>query len=33
MDTGYTGYLAHEYSPVNKDAMASLDEAIRICDV
>ncbi len=32
VDTGYTGYLAHEYSPV-KDAMTSLDEAIRICDV
>mgnify|MGYP004702524895 CR=1 FL=1 len=32
VDLGYNGYLAHEYSPV-KDAIASLDEAIRICDV
>ena len=32
LDTGFTGYLAHEYTPV-KDAMTSLDEAIRICDV
>jgi hydroxypyruvate isomerase len=32
VDTGYTGYLAHEYSPT-KEALASLDEALRICDV
>ncbi len=32
VDTGYTGYLAHEYSPT-KDALTCLDEAIRICDV
>ena len=32
VDTGYTGYFAHEYSPT-KDPIASLDEAIRICDV
>ena len=30
--TGYTGFLCHEYSPL-KDALKSLDEAIRICDV
>jgi hydroxypyruvate isomerase len=32
VDAGFTGYLAHEYTPL-KDPMASLDEAIRICDV
>lgn len=32
VDSGFTGYLAHEYSPL-KDPMTSLDEAIRICDV
>jgi hydroxypyruvate isomerase len=32
VDLGFTGYFAHEYSP-RKDAMTSLDEAIRICDV
>jgi len=32
VETGYAGYLAHEYSP-KRDAKASLAEAIRICDV
>ncbi len=32
VDAGYTGYLAHEYSPT-KDPLTSLDEALRICDV
>jgi hydroxypyruvate isomerase len=32
VDTGYTGYFAHEYSPT-KEAIPSLEEAIRICDV
>jgi hydroxypyruvate isomerase len=32
VDTGYTGYLAHEYSPVG-DPLRGLEEAIRICDV
>ncbi len=31
-DLNFTGYLAHEYSP-QRDPVASLDEAIRICDV
>jgi hydroxypyruvate isomerase len=31
-DLKFTGWLAHEYSPL-KDALASLDEALRICDV
>ena len=30
--TGFTGWLSHEYSPT-KDALKSLEEAIRICDV
>jgi hydroxypyruvate isomerase len=32
VDSGFTGYLAHEYSPT-KDAISSLDEALRTCDV
>jgi hydroxypyruvate isomerase len=32
VDTGYQGYLCHEYSPT-KDALGMLDEALRICDV
>jgi hydroxypyruvate isomerase len=32
VDAGYTGYLAHEYSPV-KDPIESLNRAIEICDV
>jgi hydroxypyruvate isomerase len=32
VDAGFTGILAHEYSP-KKDPLTSLEEAIRICDV
>ena len=32
VDLGFTGYFAHEYSPL-KDPMASLEQAIRTCDV
>jgi len=32
VDTGYTGYLAHEYSPVG-DPTKGIEEAVRICDV
>jgi hydroxypyruvate isomerase len=32
VDLGFTGYFAHEYSPL-KDPLASLDQAIRTCDV
>jgi len=32
VDLNFTGYLAHEYSPV-RDALKSLDQAISICDV
>jgi hydroxypyruvate isomerase len=30
--TGYTGWLAHEYTP-RGDALAGLEEAFRVCDV
>ncbi|HWB82956.1 MAG TPA: TIM barrel protein [Bryobacteraceae bacterium] len=32
VDTGFTGYLAHEYNPT-RDPLTSLEEAIRTCDV
>jgi hydroxypyruvate isomerase len=32
VDTGYTGYLAHEYGPLG-DPLRGLEEAVRICDV
>jgi hydroxypyruvate isomerase len=32
VETGYTGYVAHEYSPT-KDAIPSLIQAIKACDV
>ncbi len=32
VEAGFTGYLAHEYSPL-RDPIKSLDEAIGICDV
>jgi len=32
-DIGYTGYLAQEFMPKNKDPLASLKEAIAICSV
>jgi hydroxypyruvate isomerase len=31
-DTGFTGYLVHEYSPT-RDPLASLEETLKICDV
>jgi len=31
-DTGYTGYLAHEYSPLG-DPVKGIEEATRVCDV
>ena len=31
-DTGYTGYVAHEFLPT-RDPLASLAEAVRLCDV
>jgi hydroxypyruvate isomerase len=32
VEAGFTGYLAHEYSPL-RDPLVSLEQAIRICDV
>ena len=32
-DTGFKGYVAQEFIPTRKDKIASLEEAIRICDV
>lgn len=32
IETGYTGYIAHEFVPV-RDALRSLAEAVRLCDV
>jgi hydroxypyruvate isomerase len=31
--TGYTGYVAQEFMPADKDPVASLKNAIKICDV
>lgn len=31
-ETGYQGFVSHEYNP-KRDAVASLEQAIRICDV
>ncbi len=34
VDTGYTGYMSHEYSPsAGKDALTVLDQMLTICDV
>ncbi len=33
LETGYTGYLSHEYSPTTPDALKTLDEMMAICDV
>jgi hydroxypyruvate isomerase len=32
LDTGYKGYVTHEYSPV-KDALTSLDRILAMCDI
>ena len=32
VDAGYQGYVSHEYGPT-RDAVASLEQAVRICDV
>jgi hydroxypyruvate isomerase len=31
-DTGFTGYLAHEFMP-SRDPLTSLRQAVRLCDV
>jgi hydroxypyruvate isomerase len=33
LDSGFNGYVGQEFIPRSKDAMASLAEAVRICDV
>jgi hydroxypyruvate isomerase len=33
VDTGYTGFLSHEYSPTTPDPLKTLDEMMAICDV
>lgn len=33
LETGYTGYVAHEFIPTWNDPMKALDHAISICDV
>ncbi len=32
VETGYQGYVAHEYTPV-RDPLASLRQAVETCDV
>ena len=33
VDTGFTGYYAHEFIPRSKDVVASLTKAAQLCDV
>ena len=33
LSTGYKGYVAQEFIPAKKDALASLEQGVRICDV
>jgi hydroxypyruvate isomerase len=33
LQTGFKGYVAQEFIPADKDPMASLAAAIKICDV
>ncbi|EOZ93207.1 Hydroxypyruvate isomerase [Indibacter alkaliphilus LW1] len=33
LDTGYTGYFCQEFIPTKTDKIASLEEAIKICDL
>jgi hydroxypyruvate isomerase len=32
-DTGYKGYIGQEFVPARKDKMASLEQAVKICDI
>jgi hydroxypyruvate isomerase len=32
VDTGYRGYVGQEFTPKNKDALESLEQAVKICD-
>jgi hydroxypyruvate isomerase len=33
VETGFDGYVAQEFIPTNKDQIAALAEAVKICDV
>ena len=33
VETGYKGYVAHEFIPVAQDKIASLRQAVNVCDV
>jgi hydroxypyruvate isomerase len=33
IDSGYTGFLGHEFSPKRADALESLRNAVKVCDV
>ena len=33
LETGFKGHIAQEFIPVSKDKLASLEKAVRICDV
>jgi hydroxypyruvate isomerase len=33
LDTGYTGYVAHEFIPTWEDKLASLRHGVKVCDV
>jgi hydroxypyruvate isomerase len=33
LDTGFKGYVAQEFIPLNSDKAGSLKDAVRICDV
>jgi len=33
LDTGFKGYIAQEFIPLNPDKAGSLKDAVRICDV
>ncbi|MDX5435748.1 MAG: TIM barrel protein, partial [Pontibacter sp.] len=33
VETGFKGYVAHEFIPVQPDKLASLRQAVQICDV
>jgi hydroxypyruvate isomerase len=32
-DSGYTGFLGQEFTPKNADALQSLRNAVKLCDV
>ena len=32
-DTGYKGFIGQEFIPARADKMASLEQAVKICDI